>query len=77
MHIMFANSFVARKLGTPPPHYNTLDGKVDRRSHMGPYDVIDGIPRCVYCGPARYFGSTFPLNGSTFPLKFDHHLLKQ
>ena len=25
--------------------FNTLDGRVDRRSHTGVYDVINGIPR--------------------------------
>lgn len=25
--------------------WNCLDGEIDRRSHMGEYEVIDGIPR--------------------------------
>lgn len=27
------------------PSFNQLDGKIDRRSHEGKYEVIDGIPR--------------------------------
>ena len=28
-----------------PPKYNELDGKVDRRSHLGKYELVDGLPR--------------------------------
>jgi len=27
------------------PKFNSLDGKIDRRSHNGTYDVVDGVPR--------------------------------
>ena len=25
--------------------WNMLDGKIDRRSHMGVYELVDGVPR--------------------------------
>ena len=28
-----------------PPKYNEIDGKVDRRSFNGKYEVVDGVPR--------------------------------
>ncbi|XP_061418133.1 ADP-ribose pyrophosphatase, mitochondrial [Lethenteron reissneri] len=31
--------------GGRPPKFNELDGKIDRRSHMGRYEVIDGLSR--------------------------------
>jgi hypothetical protein len=27
--------------------FNEVDGKVDRRSFMGKYEVLDGVPRCL------------------------------
>ena len=37
--------FVYRKSGGPLPNYNAVDGKVNRKSFMGPYEVINGVPR--------------------------------
>ena len=31
----------------PLPKYNEIDGKVDRRSFEGKYDVVDRVPRFV------------------------------
>ena len=28
--------------------FNALDGRIDRRSHHGPYELVDGVfPRCA------------------------------
>jgi ADP-ribose pyrophosphatase len=29
----------------PRPNFNAIDGKVDRRSHEGIYEIVDGVPR--------------------------------
>lgn len=35
-----------RKVTPPAPlKFNALDGKVDRQSHMGDYEIVDGVPR--------------------------------
>ena len=36
-----------RKPTPTSPLFNQLDGKVDRRSYVGTYEIIDGVPRCV------------------------------
>ena len=40
------NPFVHRSEKVdPPPKYNEIDGKVDRRSFNGKYEVVGGVPR--------------------------------
>ena len=42
--------YICRKEEEPekPLQFNSLDGKVDRKSHMGTYQIMDKVPRYHY-----------------------------
>lgn len=42
---VWADSDIRKQAPEKPLQFNSLDGKVDRRSHTGPYEIVGGVPR--------------------------------
>ena len=41
-HVLFRKETLEK-----PLEFNSLDGKVDRRSHTGTYQIVDRVPRYI------------------------------
>ena len=43
--LCFSKLICRKDVPKAPPKYNELDGNVNRRSHEGVYQLIEGVPR--------------------------------
>lgn len=44
-HSVLFYFYVSRQKGSPSLNFNSKDGKVNRRSYIGDYGCVDGVPR--------------------------------